>query len=151
MARVYSRKRGQSGSSKPTVKKDQSWLGHKGKEVELLVVKLAKDGNRPSQIGIMLRDTYGVPDVKATTEKTITGILTEKNLQGKFPEDMLSLMKRRVQIRKHMDTNKKDMTALRGVQITDSKIRRLVKYYKKTGKVSKDWNYNPDEIKMIME
>ena len=47
--------------------------------------------------------------------------------------------------------NKKDETAKRGIDITDSKIRRLVKYYKAKGKVSKDWNYNPDEIKLYLE
>ena len=151
MARVYSRKKGKSGSSKPLQRKEQSWLRYKGKEVELLVTKLAKEGFRPSLIGIHMRDTYGVPDVKAVTEKNITKILGEKGLLQKFPEDMLSLMRKRVQIQKHMLENKKDMTALRGMSLTDSKIRRLVKYYKRTGKIQKDWNYNPDEIKLYLE
>ena len=131
--------------------KEQSWLRYKGKEVEMLIAKLAKDGNRASQIGVHLRDTYGIPDVRLVTGKKLTAILAEKNLLQKFPEDMLSLMKRRVAIHKHMLENKKDETAKRGVNITDSKIRRLVKYYKAKGKVSKDWNYNPDEIKLYLE
>jgi small subunit ribosomal protein S15 len=151
MARVYSRKKGKSGSSKPLEKKEQSWLRYKGKEVELLVTKLAKEGFKPSQIGIHMRDTYGVPDVKAVTEKNVTKILDEKGLLQKFPEDMLALMTKRVSIQKHMLGNNKDMTAVRGLEITDSKIRRLVKYYKKSGKVAKDWNYNPDEIKLYLE
>jgi small subunit ribosomal protein S15 len=151
MARVYSRRKGTSGSSKPLVKKEQSWLRYKGKEVELLVTKLSKEGYKPSQIGIHLRDAYGIPDVRAATDKKLTQILGEKGLLQKFPEDILALMKKRVAISKHMITNKKDNSAIRGLEITDSKIRRLVKYYKGKGKVAEDWNYNPDEIKLYLE
>lgn len=151
MARVYSKRKGKSGSSKPLAAKEQSWLRYKGKEVELLVTKLSKEGYKPSQIGIHLRDAYGIPDVKAVTEKKVTQILGEKGLLQKFPEDMLALMRKRVDISKHMLANKKDMSAVRGLEITDSKIRRLVKYYKKSGKISEEWNYNPDEIKLYLE
>lgn len=151
MARVYSRRRGISGSSKPLAKKEQSWLRYKGREVELLVTKLSKEGYRPSQIGIHLRDSYGIPDVRAVTEKKLTQILKDKGLLQRFPEDVLALMKKRVDISKHMLTNKKDMSAVRGLEITDSKIRRLVKYYKGKGKIEETWNYNPDEIKLYLE
>lgn len=151
MARIYSRKKGKSGSSKPLQQKEQSWLRYKGKEVEMLVAKLSKEGLKPSQIGVHLRDSYGIPDVRLVTGKKLTAILAEKNLQQRFPEDILSLMRKRVDILKHSLENKKDETAKRGMEITDSKIRRLVKYYKATGKISKDWNYNPDEIKMYLE
>lgn len=151
MARVYSRKKGKSGSSKPLVKKEQSWLRYKGREVELLITKLSKEGYRPSQIGIHLRDTYGIPDVKAVTEKKLTQILKDKGLLQRFPEDMLALMKKRVAIQKHMLGNKKDKTAVRGLEITDSKIRKLAKYYKDKGRIDASWNYNPDEIKLYLE
>jgi small subunit ribosomal protein S15 len=151
MARMYSKKKGKSGSSKPLEMKEQSWLRYKGKEVEMLIAKLAKEGTKPSQIGIHLRDAYGIPDVRLVTGKKLTAILADKNLLQKFPEDIISLMSRRIAITKHMLENKKDQTAKRGVDITDSKIRRLVKYYKAKGKISKEWNYNPDEIKMYME
>jgi len=151
MARVYSKRKGKSGSSRPLAKKEQSWLRYKGKEVEILVTKLFKEGYKPSQIGIHLRDAYGIPDVRAVTEKKLTQILSEKGLLNKFTEDILALMKRRVDISKHMLTNKKDMSAVRGLEITDSKIRRLVKYYKAKGKISEEWNYNPDEIKLYLE
>ena len=151
MARVYSRRKGRSGSSKPLVKKEQSWLRYKGKEVELLITKLSKEGYKPSQIGTHLRDAYGIPDVRAVTEKKLTKILAEKNLLHKFPEDILALMKKRVDISKHMLANKKDMSAVRGLEITDSKIRRLVKYYKAKGRIEEGWNYNPDEIKLYLE
>ena len=44
MARMYSRDKGKSGSTKPAKKTIPSWVRYKGKEVELLVKKLAKEG-----------------------------------------------------------------------------------------------------------
>ncbi len=136
MARMYSRAKGKSGSKKPLTKVKPTWIRLKPKEIELLVVKFAKEGNSPSKIGIILRDTYGVPDVEFLTNKKITTILAEKKLLKKFPEDLASLIKKVSILKKHMEENKKDISALRGLQITESKIKKLVKYYKKKKKDS---------------
>ena len=151
MARMYSRKKGKSGSSKPLKDKKLTWMRYRKNEVELLVAKLAREGKTSSQIGIFLRDTYGIPDVKKLAGKRITQIVAEKKLSPKLPEDLLSLMKKRVSIQKHKEGNKKDMTANRGLILTDSKIRRLVKYYKNTGKIPQDFKYDPDSIRMYIE
>ena len=80
MARMHSRKKGKSASTKPVKKAIPSWSRYKAREVELLVLKLAKEGKTSSQIGIVLRDMYGVVDVKIITKKSITDILREKKL-----------------------------------------------------------------------
>ena len=54
-------------------------------------------------------------------------------------------------IRKHLEANKKDMPAKRGLQLTDSKIRRLAKYYKKKGVLDAKWRYNADQFKMYAQ
>lgn len=151
MARMYSRARGKHGSKKPIRKAIPSWLGYKKKEVEILVAKAAKEGLSPSIIGIHLRDSYGIPDVKLITGKTITKILIEKNLQPKLPEDLVALMKRAVALRKHHDENPQDNTALRGLQITESKIRKLIDYYKKSKVLAQDWTYDPANIRLYIE
>ena len=151
MARMYSRKRGKSGSTQPTVKKVPAWLAYSEKEVELLVVKLAKEGKTPSSIGLFLRDEYGIPNVKLVTGKTINKILEEKSLRKTLPEDLMALLKRVMALTSHIENNKKDMSAKRGIQLTESKILRLAKYYKKTGRISESWNYNPKQIKMYVE
>ena len=151
MARMYSRKRGKSGSTKPEKKSKPSWLRYKGNEVELLVTKFAKERNTSSQIGQILRDSYGIPDVKIATGKSITTILSEKNMLGEIPEDLLNLMKRLVLIKKHLELNKKDMPALRGFQLTDSKIKRLVKYYKNNQKLPIEWTYDLKSIRLLAE
>ncbi|NQV08340.1 30S ribosomal protein S15 [Candidatus Woesearchaeota archaeon] len=151
MARMYSRKKGKSGSTKPIVKKQPTWVRYKEKEVEMLVVKLGKEGNSPSQIGITLRDSYGIPDVKLICKKSVTVILAEKKLLSKVPNDLVDLIRRSIDIRKHMESNKKDMTAKRGLQLTESKINRLAKYYKKTGKIGMDWKYDPKRASFLIE
>ena len=151
MARRYSRSKGKSKSVKPTKKTAQSWLGYKEKEVELLTTKLAKEGKTPSQIGLYLRDNYGIPSVKQATKKRITQILGEKNLLKDIPEDLMALIKRTVMLRTHLEKNHKDESAKRGLHLTESKIKRLVKYYKRTKKLSMDWKYDPERIKLYIE
>ena len=127
MARRYSGKKGKSGSKKPMDMAKPSWMSYKPNEVELLVMKLAKEGKPASMIGLVLRDSYGIPDVRTITGKSITKILSEKNVLPKIPDDLMSLIKRSISIRKHMEENRQDKTALRGLQLTESKIKRLVK------------------------
>ena len=151
MARMYSRKKGKSGSTKPSELKVPQWLKYSEKEVELLVVKLAKENKSASRIGLYLRDEYGIPNVKLLTGKSISKILEEKKLSKKIPEDLMALLRRVLKIKAHLEENKKDEPAKRGLILTESKILRLVKYYKKTGKLDSSWNYNPNEIKLYVE
>ncbi len=127
------------------------WVKYSPEEVEKLVVKLAKEGHSPSMIGTVLRDTYGIPSVKEITGKKITKILEENNLAPEIPEDLLNLMKRAVRLKKHLDKHKKDYHSKRGFQLIESKIRALVKYYKKKGKLPKDWVYSIDRAEIIVE
>jgi small subunit ribosomal protein S15 len=151
MARKYSGKHGKSGSKKPIGKKIPTWVRVKPKEVELLILKLAKEGKSASMIGLSLRDAYGVPSVRGISKKKITQILGEKNLLPKLPEDMTSLIKRAITIRKHIEVNKKDITAKRGLEITESKIRRLERYYKKNNRIAQDWKYDPKTTSIYLE
>lgn len=151
MARMHSRKKGQAGSTKPSEMKKPFWNNKKAKEIEMVIAKLAKDGNTASKIGIILRDSYGIPDVKTILDKSITKVLEEKGLQKDLPEDLLALITRTVDIRTHLEENKQDKVAKRGLQITESKIKRLVKYYKLNGKLSEDWKFDPKRAKMFIE
>ena len=151
MARMHSRKKGKSGSKKPFKRTPLSWIRYKPKEIELLVVKLAKEGKRASEIGLTLRDTYGIPDVKKIVGKKITKILAEKKLSAKIPEDLMALIKKDIAVRKHLEHNTKDETAKRGLTLTESKIKRLVKYYKEAGKLPEEWKYEPKRVRFYIE
>jgi small subunit ribosomal protein S15 len=148
---MHSRAKGKSRSTKPSKKAAPSWVKYKPKEVELLIIKYAKEGKTPSQIGIYLRDAYGIPDVKLITKKSITEILQEKKLLKEIPEDLMALIRKAVLIRKHLDENKKDRPAKRGLQLTESKIKRLTKYYKKKGSLPMTWKYDPERIRLVVE
>jgi small subunit ribosomal protein S15 len=151
MARMHSGKRGKSGSKRPIKKGVPTWVRYKGKEVELLVVKLAKEGSPPSKIGIIMRDSYGIPNVKILTKKSISEILKDKKVLGELPEDLMALIRRNVLVRKHLENNKKDEVAQRGLVLTESKIMRLVNYYKKSGRIAKSWKYEPDKVRLLIE
>ncbi|TAL57429.1 MAG: 30S ribosomal protein S15 [Nanoarchaeota archaeon] len=150
MAKMHSRARGRAGSKKP-VHPNVSWVSYKPKEVELIIGKLSKEGNSPSKIGMVMRDTYGVPDVELIVGKKITEILVDKKIAPVIPEDLMSLIKKNILIKKHLEKNKKDMPAKRGLHLTESKIRRLVKYYKRSERLAKDWTYDPDKIRLLLE
>ncbi len=133
-----------SGKEKP------EWVSMNPEDIVSLIVKMGRRGVPPSQIGMILRDIYGIPSVRQVLGKRITDILEEQGVAQKIPEDLLSLMKKAYKIRKHLEIHRKDFHSKRGLQITESKIRRLVKYYKKTGKLPEDWRYDPSMLEMII-
>jgi small subunit ribosomal protein S15 len=149
MAKMHSRKKGKSGSKKPSI--PAKWVEYKDKEVERLVLKLKKDGLQGAAIGRILRDQYGLPSVKTVTGKTISQILKENDALPQMPEDMLNLLKGAVKLSDHLKKNKKDYTSKHGLELLESKIRRLVKYYVKTKRLPNDFKYEPDRAKLLVE
>ncbi len=115
-------------------KEKPEWVTMSEKEIVSLIVKMGRRGVPPSQIGMILRDVYGIPSVRQVLGKRITDVLEEQGVAKKIPEDLLSLMKKAYKIRKHLEIHRKDFHSKRGLQLTESKIRRLIKYYKKTAK-----------------
>jgi len=150
MARMHSGAKGKSGSKKP-IKKIPSWAPYKESEVEKLVIKYAKSGRTASEIGLVLRDAYGINSVKALTGKKVTALLEENHLQKKLPDDMISLIKKLISIKAHQEKNKHDETANRGLILTVAKINRLVKYYHKTKRLPADWKLDQTRLKMYIE
>lgn len=139
MARIHARVKGKSGSKRPVVA-DLSFVTMKKKEVEELVVKLANEDNKPSVIGLILRDTYGIPSVKLVTGRSIGAILEEKKLSAKIPEDLQALVTKAQNLYKHLEKNSRDVHNKRGLQLIESKIRRLSNYYKQTGRIPANWS-----------
>lgn len=150
MARLHSRKKGKSGSTRPPRLEKPVWVERSAEEVENLVVKLARKGFSKSMIGIILRDSYGIPLVKVVSGKKISEILEAKEIESALPEDLLNLVKKALNIRKHMETNHKDLQGKKGLQRTESKIFRLIKYYKKKSVLPIDFKYKPEQIRTIV-
>ncbi len=142
MARMHSRRRGKSKSKRPTTAKAPDWATRSPEEIEDVIVKLAREGHGPSMIGLVLRDQYGVPFTKLICDKSITQILEERELKGSLPEDLTLLIKRAINLRRHMEANRKDLSSKRGLQLIESKIYRLSKYYRNNKVLPKTWKYD---------
>ena len=152
MARMYKSRKGKSGSSKPYVTQAPEWSNSNPDDVEKLVVELGKSGHSTAQIGTILRDQHAVPNVRLVTGKRIGTILSQNNIGGTYPEDMMNLMRQAVRIIEHLGSgNHKDIHNKRALEITEAKIRRLANYYKTEGKLSSDWRYKRDELRLMVE
>ncbi|GAB3416994.1 30S ribosomal protein S15 [Haloparvum alkalitolerans] len=113
---------------------DPEWSDVDAEDIESRVVELAEQGHEPAVIGLKLRDEgvkgTPIPDVKLATGKKVTEILEENDAAGDLPSDLRNLMERAVNLREHMAENQQDHQNKRALQNTESKIRRLVDYYR---------------------
>ena len=154
MARMHSRRRGSSGSDRPTADEPPEWSDVDEDAIEERVVELAEEGHDPSQIGLELRDEgvqgTPVPDVKLATGRKVTEILEEHDAAPDLPEDLRNLMARAVRLRDHMDENPGDAQNKRALQNTESKIRRLVDYYR-GDELDAEFTYEYDEARELLE
>ncbi|MHA1245876.1 MAG: 30S ribosomal protein S15 [Candidatus Thorarchaeota archaeon] len=150
MARMHTRRKGQSGSKRPSALRVPEWLDKDAEWVEKKVIELAKAGYTPSMIGLVMRDQYGVPLVKVVTGKSILTILRENNLERRVPEDLRNLIAKAVTIRRHMEEHRKDFMSKRALQLIESKIHRLSKYYRRKGVLPADWKYSPDQAAVLL-
>lgn len=69
-----------SASVTPYRRNAPSWTKLTSEEVKEHIVKLSKKGMTPSQIGVTLRDSHGVPMVKTVTGIKMTRILKAKGI-----------------------------------------------------------------------
>lgn len=150
MARMHSRKKGKSGSTRPARLEKPVWIELSPEEVENEVVKLARKGHSKSLIGTIMRDSRGVPLVKVVAGKKISQILEENDIKAPLPEELANLVKKALSIRKHLEENHKDLEAKKGLNRTESKIYRLIKYYKKKKKLAPDFKYDPEKIRTLV-
>ena len=151
---MHSRRRGSSGSDRPTADEPPEWSDVDEDAIEERVVELAEEGHDPSQIGLELRDEgvqgTPVPDVKLATGRKVTEILEAHDAAPDLPEDLRNLMERAVRLRDHMDENPGDAQNKRALQNTESKIRRLVDYYR-GNELDAEFTYEYDEARELLE
>ncbi|MFX1569522.1 MAG: 30S ribosomal protein S15 [Promethearchaeota archaeon] len=150
MARMHSRKKGRSGSTRPARLEKPVWIELSPEEVESEVVKLARKGHSKSMIGTKMRDSRGVPLVKVVTGKKVSQILEENDIETILPEELANLVRKALSIRKHLETNHKDLEARKGLNRTESKIYRLIKYYKKKKILASDFKYDVEKIRTLV-
>jgi len=133
--------KGISQSALPYRRSVPTWLKLTSDEVKDQIYKLAKKGLTPSQIGVILRDSHGVAQVRFITGNKILRILKSKGMAPELPEDIYYLIKKAVSIRKHLERNRKDKDAKFRLILVESRIHRLARYYKTTGVLPPTWKY----------
>ena len=112
---------------------------------------MAKKGMTPSQIGVILRDQHGIPQVHAVTGNKILRILKGMGLAAELPEDLYCLIKKAVSMRKHLDANRKDKDGKFHLILVESRIHRLARYYKKSKKLPPNWKYESATASALLQ
>merc|ERR1719186_807814 len=141
MGRMHAPGKGISQSALPYRRTVPQWLKLTSEEVKDQIFKLAKKGLTPSQIGVILRDSRGVAQVRFITGNKILRVLKAKGLAPDIPEDLYHLIKKAVSIRKHLERNRKDKDAKFRLIPVESRIHRLARYYKTKGVLPPTWKY----------
>ena len=103
---------GSKGKNTEKEKYKPSWVKIKPDEMEKIIIDLAKQGESPSKIGMILRDRHGIPKTKILGKK-ITSILINSGTMHKtekmFHEERIQKLKN------HIGKNKKDYNASRSL------------------------------------
>ena len=141
MGRLHTHNHGKSHSTRPIKLKKPTWISQTSKEIEEIITKYGKEGLTPSQIGIKLRDQHAIPLARPIINKGITQVLDENNLKSELPEDLASIVNKAVGLQKHLKNNKSDRRNVRSLELIEAKVHRLAVYYKKIGRVPKNWKY----------
>jgi small subunit ribosomal protein S15 len=141
--------KGRSHQTRPVTKRPPAWCRYTAEEVEALVIKLAKEGQPLSKIGVILRDQHGIPLTKPITGKSVSQILKEKELAPSLPEGLENLMRKATRLHVHLDKNKADLGNKRALQIVEAKIYKLARYYKRKGVLPPNWKYEAKATSLI--
>ena len=148
MGRMQSKGKGKGISSTvtPFKRRIAKWVTHTPKTISELIVAMAKKGMSPSQIGVAIRDKEAIPSIKLLTGQKIVRLLKKNGTYScnvgcapSIPEDLHCLIKKAVNIRRHMERCKKDRDAKYRLILVESRIHRLGRYYKRTQRLPNKW------------
>jgi small subunit ribosomal protein S15 len=135
--------KGKSHSKRPVSPNVPQWVKTSPEEIEKLIVDLAKRGLSKAAIGQVLRDENGIPLAKAVLGKTISQVLADNKVERRIPDDLQALIEHADKTVKHLEQHPVDHASLRGLEITESKIHRIAKYYRRKKILPADWKYKP--------
>lgn len=120
------------------------------REVEDLVVKLAKEGTPPSLIGIILRDQHAVPSINEATGKSVKQIFDANDIKPELPEDLINKIRKAVSLYSHLARNPKDFGSKRALEVIEAEINKLAKYYRQKGVLPPGWRYDRERAALLV-
>merc|ERR1712031_14506 len=118
-----------------------SWVKVSASDTVKEICSMAKKGYTPSQIGVVLRDSHGIPQVKMIAGNKIVRILRAQGLAPALPEDLYCLIKKAVAVRKHLEKNRKDKDSKFRLILIESRIHRLARYYREAKTLPANFKY----------
>lgn len=142
MSRIHSGRKGRAGSHRPYPLTRPEWVALSAEEVATQAVQLSKGGRSAAQVGLALRDGLGVPSVRAITGKRLAQTLAASGVRPEVPDDLQALLKRVVHLQHHLDTHPNDLANRRGLNLMESRIRRLARYYRQRRRIPESWRYS---------
>ncbi|KAK1350827.1 ribosomal protein S13 [Hamiltosporidium tvaerminnensis] len=142
MGRMHGRGKGISKSTIPYNKIKPSWVTLSPEEIIQEILFLARKGNPPSKIGNILRDVHGIGQVSFITQTKILMLLRMHGLAPSIPEDLNSLLSKCYTMRSHLSNFKQDKSAKYRLILTESKLYRLARYYKRNMALPANWKPN---------
>lgn len=104
------------------------WTKISPKEVEKIIVELARQGMSAEKIGLVLRDQHGLPKAKLLGVK-ISKVLKENNLES--DSEKKNIQNKIENLKKHSGKNKHDYTAIRKTVMYTARINRKEKLISK--------------------
>merc|ERR1712149_32783 len=141
MGRMHSKGKGIARRSLPYKRTPPSWVKQSAADTVKEICSMAKKGYSPSSIGVVLRDSHGIPQVKMIAGNKIVRILRAQGLAPTLPEDLHCLIKKAVAVRKHLEKNRKDKDSKFRLILIESRIHRLARYYKTKRTLPPTWRY----------
>ncbi len=104
------------------------WLKYSEKEVSEIIANLANKGYSSEKIGLILRDSYGIPKTKIYGFK-ISKVLKENNIYES--PDKKNLKEKVNKLEDHFKKNKQDKKAKRALIINKAKQKKIKEYQEK--------------------
>lgn len=120
------------------------------KEVEELIARLVREGHPPSEIGVILRDQHGIPSIKKATGKSVLEILEAQGLRPEIPEELMNMIRKAVALYRHVTEHKRDTGSRRSLEVLESRIHKLVRYYVREGKLPRGWRYDRERAALLV-
>jgi len=141
MGRMHTPGKGISRSALPYKRAPPTWCKLEPNKLKEEIIKFAKKGTTPSQIGVILRDSMGIAQVNSISGTKILRVLKGAGLAPQIPEDLYHLIKKAVNIRRHLEKNRKDIDSKFRLILVESRVHRLSRYYKLKKQLPPIWKY----------
>lgn len=128
---MYSNGHGKSKSSKPFSTAPPTHITQD--QVTEIIIDLSKKGKTGAEIGKILRDVHGVGHITNIADCTMLEFLKKNNIAPQIPDDVRAIEKKCLSIYNHIKKEWNDKTARYRLKHKESRLHRLVRYYKTKG------------------